>query len=115
MTPPARPVRALVYGDVNLNILDGSAIWVQSMCEALSLAGVDVRVLLKAPVETTRLIDPVQSMASVTVIDPFTSGMAPGRTPLTADEVEEHLLRRVVEGEESAAGAAGADEAVELG
>ncbi|MEX1209320.1 MAG: hypothetical protein WEA35_00450, partial [Candidatus Nanopelagicales bacterium] len=67
MTRPARPLRALVYGDVNLNILDGSAIWVQSMCEALSLAGVDVRVLLKAPVETTRLIDPVQSMASVTV------------------------------------------------
>lgn len=38
-----------------------------------------------------------------------------GWAPLTADEVEEHLLRRVVEGEESAAGAAGADEAVELG
>ena len=93
MTPPARPVRALVYGDVNLNILDGSAIWVQSMCEALSLAGVDVRVLLKAPVETTRLIDPVQSMASVTVIDPFTSGMAPGRTPLTADEAVTLLER----------------------
>lgn len=93
MTPPARALRALVYGDVNLNILDGSAIWVQSMCEALSLSGVDVRVLLKAPVETTRLVDPLQSMPSVTVIDPFTSGIAPGRTPLTADEAVSLLQR----------------------
>ena len=54
----SRQLRAIVYGDVNLNILDGSAIWVQSMSEALSRAGVDVRVLLKAPVETGRLVDP---------------------------------------------------------
>jgi glycosyltransferase involved in cell wall biosynthesis len=79
------PLRAIVYGDVNLNILDGSAIWVQSMSEALCGAGVDVRVLLKAPVETGRLVDPMRAMPGVTVIDPFTSGLAENRTPLTPD------------------------------
>jgi len=81
----SRSLRALVYGDVNLNILDGSAIWVQSMCEALSRAGVDVRVLLKAPVETGRLVDPLRALPSVTVVDPFVTGRAPGRTALTPD------------------------------
>lgn len=93
MTGRPRPVRALVYGDVNLNILDGSAIWVQSMCESLSGAGVDVRVLLKAPVETDRLVDPLRRMPSVHVVDPFTTGLAPGRSALTADEAVSVLER----------------------
>jgi glycosyltransferase involved in cell wall biosynthesis len=89
-----RTLRAIVYGDVNLNILDGSAIWVQSMSEALSRAGVDVRVLLKAPVETGRLVDPLRALPGVNVVDPFTSGMTSERTPLSADvavSLIEHL------------------------
>ena len=58
--------RALVYGDVDLNVLDGSAIWVQSMVEALSRCGVEVTVLLKAPVRTGRLVDPIAAMPGVT-------------------------------------------------
>lgn len=81
----SRSLNAIVYGDVNLNILDGSAIWVQSMSEALSRAGVDVRVLLKAPVETGRLVDPLRSLAGVRVVDPFEAGTASGRTPLSPD------------------------------
>lgn len=90
----SRLLRALVYGDVNLNILDGSAIWVQSMTEALSRSGVDVRVLLKAPVETGRLVDPLRSLPSVTVVDPFASGMVTDQAPLGADaavSLLEHL------------------------
>ncbi|MGI9196431.1 MAG: glycosyltransferase [Candidatus Nanopelagicales bacterium] len=74
--------KALVYGDVNLNILDGSAIWVQSITEALSRCGVQVRVLLKAPVETARLVDPLRALPGVTVVDPFTESRAPARSPL---------------------------------
>jgi glycosyltransferase involved in cell wall biosynthesis len=91
-TSPRR-LRALVYGDVNLNILDGSAIWVQSMCEALSTSDVDVRVLLKAPVETLRLVDPLRAMASVSVVDPFVSGLTPGRSALSPDEAVAILQR----------------------
>ena len=79
----SRPIDAVVYGDVNLNILDGSAIWVQSMTEALSRAGVRVRVLLKAPITTDRLIAPLRELPGVEVIDPFTGGLAPDGEPLT--------------------------------
>src|SRR4051812_22467236 len=38
-TGPARPHRALVYGDIDLNLIDGSAVWVQSTVQALARAG----------------------------------------------------------------------------
>ena len=82
----SRTLRALVYGDVNLNILDGSAIWVQSITEALSRCGVDVRVLLKAPVETGRLVDPLRELPGVTVVDPFTQSRAATRSALNASD-----------------------------
>ena len=41
---------ALVYGDVDLNLLDGSAIWLQSVTQALVAAGCAVTLVLKAPV-----------------------------------------------------------------
>jgi len=81
-----RDLRAIVYGDVNLNILDGSAIWVQSMTEALSRCGVDVRVLLKAPVETPRLVDPIRALPGVRVVDPFSEQLTVGKTPLAVPE-----------------------------
>ena len=34
-----RDVRIAVYGDLNLNVLDGSAVWLQSLATALSLQG----------------------------------------------------------------------------
>jgi len=70
--------RALVFGDVNLNIIDGSAIWAQSMVEALSRAGVDVTLLLKARVRTGRLVDPIAAMPGVTVVRPFEDGLVRG-------------------------------------
>ena len=86
MTPRVRPRRALVYGDVNLNILDGSAIWVQSMSEALSRAGVKVRVLLKARVTTDRLVAPLRAMPGVEVVDPFSMGLSQDPDELTRPE-----------------------------
>ena len=82
----SRNLRALVYGDVNLNILDGSAIWVQSITEALSRCGVDVRVLLKAPIETGRLVDPLRALPGVTVVDPFAESRAATRSALSAPD-----------------------------
>jgi glycosyltransferase involved in cell wall biosynthesis len=60
-------VRALVYGDVDLNIIDGSAIWAQAMVQALHEAGVEVTFVLKAPVRTDRLVAPLESLPGVTV------------------------------------------------
>ena len=58
---------ALVYGDVNLNLIDGSAIWVQSMVLALARAGCTVTLVLKAPVQTDRLLTPLEAEPGVTV------------------------------------------------
>ncbi|MFF3561554.1 glycosyltransferase [Streptomyces sp. NPDC002574] len=63
-----RTIRAMVYGDVDLNLIDGSAVWAQSMVQALSLAGCETRLVLKAPVRTGRLVDPLAELPGVTVL-----------------------------------------------
>jgi len=70
--------RALVYGDIDLNLIDGSAIWLQSVTQALARAGCAVTLVLKAPVRTSRLIAPLLAEPGVTVRRPF----------------EEHLVER---------------------
>ncbi|MGI5233055.1 glycosyltransferase [Actinoallomurus sp. CA-142502] len=66
-TAKGNRVRALVYGDVDLNIIDGSAIWAQAMVQALREAGVEVTLVLKAPVRTDRLVAPLERLPGVTV------------------------------------------------
>ena len=58
---------ALVYGDVDLNLLDGSAIWLQSVTQALVAAGCAVTLVLKAPVRTDRLVAPLRGLPEVTI------------------------------------------------
>ena len=66
--------RALVYGDVDLNMIDGSAIWAQGMVQALARAGCEVTLVLKAPVRTGRLVDPLRALPGVTVRSPHAEG-----------------------------------------
>jgi hypothetical protein len=79
VTEPAgsarRPPHALVYGDVNLNVIDGSAIWAPATVEVLAGAGCRVTLVLKGRVTTTRLIDPLQDLPSVRVVRPFEEGL----------------------------------------
>ncbi len=70
--------RALVYGDVDLNLIDGSAIWAQGMVQALSRAGCAVTLVLKAPVRTGRLVDPLRALPDVTVRSPHAEGLVTG-------------------------------------
>ena len=97
-TPPADDARAarsrsaLVYGDVNLNLIDGSAIWVQSMVLALARAGCAVTLVLKAPVQTERLLTPLAGEPGVTIRRPaeekLLEGIGPnGLTPAQASQV----------------------------
>lgn len=60
--------RVVLYGDVNLNIMDGSAIWLMSMAEALSASGCEVIVPLKAKVKTDRLSGRLATLPNVQVI-----------------------------------------------
>jgi glycosyltransferase involved in cell wall biosynthesis len=72
--------RALVYGDIDLNLIDGSAIWLQSVTQALARSGCAVTLVLKAPVRTSRLIAPLLAEPGVTVRreGPVTAAAAPG-------------------------------------
>jgi glycosyltransferase involved in cell wall biosynthesis len=74
--------RALVYGDIDLNLIDGSAIWLQSVTQALAKAGCAVTLVLKAPVRTTRLIAPLLAEPGVTVRRPFEEHLLDGPGPL---------------------------------
>ena len=70
--------RALVYGDIDLNLIDGSAIWLQSVTQALARAGCAVTLVLKAPVRTSRLIAPLLAEPGITVRRPFEEHLVEG-------------------------------------
>ena len=74
------PPRALVYGDVDLNLIDGSAIWVQGVTQALVAAGCAVTLVLKAPVRTDRLIAPLRELDGVTIRSPHAERLLDGLT-----------------------------------
>jgi glycosyltransferase involved in cell wall biosynthesis len=88
--------RALVYGDIDLNLIDGSAIWLQSVTQALARAGCAVTLVLKAPVRTSRLIAPLLAEPGVTVRRPFEEQLLEGigvPGPVTAAAAPELLAR----------------------
>ena len=89
--------RALVYGDIDLNLIDGSAIWLQSVTQALAGAGCAVTLVLKAPVRTGRLIEPLLAEPGVTVRRPFEehllAGGEQGPGPVAAAAAPELLAR----------------------
>ncbi len=87
LTPVARSrPSALVYGDIDLNLVDGSAIWLQSVTQALTAAGCAVTVVLKAPVRTDRLIAPLREADGVTIRSPHAEGTAPAEASLTVPQ-----------------------------
>jgi glycosyltransferase involved in cell wall biosynthesis len=71
---------ALVYGDVDLNLLDGSAVWLQSVTQALVAAGCAVTLVLKAPVRTDRLIAPLRELPEVAIVSPHAESLLSGLT-----------------------------------
>jgi glycosyltransferase involved in cell wall biosynthesis len=85
--------RALVYGDIDLNLIDGSAIWLQSVTQALAGAGCAVTLVLKAPVRTSRLIAPLLAEPGVTVRRPFEEHLLEGPGPVTAAAAPDLLAR----------------------
>jgi len=85
--------RALVYGDIDLNLIDGSAIWLQSVTQALARAGCAVTLVLKAPVSTSRLLAPLLAEPGVTVRRPFEEHLEDGPGPLRAPAAARLLAR----------------------
>ena len=63
---PRVPV-VLLYGDVDLNVLDGSAVWLGSMAETWVAAGAEVHVQLKALERRDVLTSDLRGLAGVTL------------------------------------------------
>lgn len=81
-------IRIALYGEVNLNLLDGSSVWVQSMAQMLtSLPDVQVTLLLRFPEERDVLTGPLHADPNVELIDPGV-GSEPRRRLSPADAVD---------------------------
>ena len=66
-------IRILLYGDVDLNLIDGSAIWLASLAEVLGgAADVSVTVLQKTPLTRDVVIRSAASLPNVCFLDPWT-------------------------------------------
>ncbi|MFO7961287.1 MAG: glycosyltransferase family 4 protein [Nitriliruptoraceae bacterium] len=83
-------MRIAIYGDVNLNLIDGSAIWLAALAETLALDDdTHVWVLLKAPIERELVVAPLLGRPNVHLVtDP---GGRPRLTPAQALDVLEDL------------------------
>ncbi len=65
-------IRVLLYADVDLNLIDGSSIWLASLAELLADSGrIDVTVLRKTPCERDVVIRAAASRGHVTLVDPW--------------------------------------------
>jgi hypothetical protein len=92
MTP--RPLRVLLYGDGNINLIDGSTIWLVSMAEVLARSGAHVTLFLKAKALTRRNFLSLDRFDNVTVVDPFEELVpSPKIVPLSVDEVAAHVAQ----------------------
>ena len=62
----------LIYADVNINLIDGSAVWLASLTEMLSLDDeLNVNVLLKNPLTCDILIHDIVERNNINFIDPW--------------------------------------------
>jgi glycosyltransferase involved in cell wall biosynthesis len=80
--------RICLYGDVNLNLIDGSAIWLAALAETLALdPECQVTVVLKSPIERPLVVAPLLERPNVELV---THPDAPERlTPAQALDVIE--------------------------
>lgn len=98
--PPSSPRAGegpvvLLYGDVDLNVLDGSAVWLGSMAETWVAAGAEVHVQLKAHERRDVLTAGLRALAGVTLHE---ARPEPGKDQMDrprAVEVLEELAERV--------------------
>ena len=66
-----------VYGEVDMNLLDGSSVWLQSVVQLIAeFPSAAVTLLLRVPRRRDLLTAPLGTLKSVTVLDPPTERRA---------------------------------------
>jgi glycosyltransferase involved in cell wall biosynthesis len=67
----ARPIRFGLYAEVNMNLIDGSSVWVQSISQTLTkIEGVQVTLLLRAPEQRDVLTAPLGANPRIELVHP---------------------------------------------
>lgn len=89
------PVRLAVYSPANLNAIDGSSIWTQTVSLAFArIPGVKVSVVLTHPITNDRILGPLIDHPHIDVIDPMTERLiSPSRPSLSVDKAARFLAR----------------------
>ncbi len=85
--------RAVVYGEVDPNLVDGSSVWLQSVCQVLaSLEGMEVTLLLRRPLQPERrfLLDALADSERIELLD---AGRPALLSPVEALDLLEDLER----------------------
>lgn len=91
----AKQLRVLVYGDVNLNLIDGSAIWLTSVVHMLNQdPNLEVDVLLKRSIVKPEVTASIKQLERVNFIDVF-SEQSPKRD-------EPYYEKKVLQADEAA-------------
>ena len=68
-------LKVLVYGDINLNIIDGSAVWLTSILNVLSInENIEIDLLLKTPIISKSMVDSIYKYDEISKIEMFENG-----------------------------------------
>ena len=65
----------ILYGDVDMNTIDGSSVWLSSLVEAFSGTGFEVHVLLKSNISRELLVGHLQGFDGVKLLEPHLFGL----------------------------------------
>ena len=87
----------VVYSPANMNAIDGSSVWTQTITLALAeVDNVDVSLLLSDAITTDRMLGPLLRHPAITVIDPVAVGLVAGH--LSIDEAARILAGMTIRG-----------------
>ena len=69
----------IIYGDLDTNIIDGSSVWLMSLCEAFTETDVSVHLLLKCDITREILLKPLINNPEIKIIEPKHFGIQDGK------------------------------------
>ncbi|MBT8494114.1 MAG: hypothetical protein KJO07_13750, partial [Deltaproteobacteria bacterium] len=86
-----QPRSVLLYGDMNLNVIDGSSIWLASVAQALTGLGFGVHLILREDIERREVIEPLLAHPEIELFEPWAFGqpsLSEGRAAQAIDELD---------------------------
>lgn len=65
-------LKILLYGDIDINLIDGSSIWITSIINTLlTNENIKVDYLLKSSIKDNTVISSIENLKNLTIINPF--------------------------------------------